>query len=63
MMKVDFRALMKNARWKIKLLLLPVYSPEFNPVEVMDKCEKVFKNYSITFPALHLAISDFLKLE
>ena len=54
--------LIKKARRKVNLLFLPAYSPDFNPIEKSwANMKRFLKNYSHTFPTLHLAITAFFK--
>ena len=55
--------LIKKTRRKVSLLFLPAYSPDFNPIEKSwANMKRFLKNYSHTFPALHIAITAFFKL-
>jgi len=56
--------LMEESKREIKLLLLPAYSPDLNPIEQLwANMKRFLKSYLHTFPDLHCAISAFFQLE
>jgi transposase len=55
--------LIKKSRRKIRLLFLPAYSPDYNPIEKSwANMKRYLKNYSHTFSALPLAITAFFEV-
>jgi len=56
--------LIEESKREIKLLLLPAYSPDLNPIEhSWANMKRLLKSYLHTFPDLHCAISAFFQLE
>jgi transposase len=57
------QALITKSRRKIKLLFLPPYSPDFNPIEKSwANLKKFLRHFSFNFSDFHDAISAFFKL-